>query len=222
MTIGLTGKQQAVLEAVRAYWRQHGVPPALVNLASALGLSLPTVHQHLLALERKGYLEHINRSGRTWRPKDFSPPVEPPIPEPTSAHAPLAKSTKALRLVPVVGRVGASPPSLAVEDQLGAIPVEGFREDEEVFGLRVTGDSMEGARIFDGDVVVVRRQGTAENGDIVVVLVDDEDATVKRFKPIRNGVKLVAENPDCPSKWYRGDRVQVLGKVMEVRRRLGK
>jgi repressor LexA len=122
-------------------------------------------------------------------------------------------------LVPLLGRVPAGPLDAAVEDLEGYVPVQMGRRPAELFGLRVRGESMTGAGILDGDIVIVRRQARAEAGDIVVALVGDE-ATVKRLKTRRGRVELHAENPRFEPLTPDPKEFRLLGKVVEVRRYL--
>ena len=122
-------------------------------------------------------------------------------------------------LVPLLGRVPAGELDTAVEDLEGYLPIRSRRSPGELFGLRVRGESMTGAGILPGDVVVVRRQPRAEKGDIVVALVEDE-ATVKRFVVRRGRVELHPENPDFDPIVPDPRDLAILGKVIEVRRSL--
>ncbi len=194
----LPPRQRAVLDAVQGYWADNGVPPSLANLAEVLGVSRQTVYEHMKALRRKGLLDHVEGIGRSWRPT-----------EPAGRTA---------RRVPIVGRVTAGTPILAQENIEGWITVDDARPAETLFALRVRGDSMVGAGILDGDLVVVRKQDSASDGDIVVALVDDEDATVKKLWRDEERVHLVAMNPDYEPIVIEGDRVRVLGRVIGVRR----
>ena len=201
MVHGLTARQKAVLTAIQAYWDTYGVAPSLANLATALGISRSTVHEHILALKRKGHLVHIEGASRTWRLIDRPPSRE-------------------IRRIPVVGRIAAGRPILAAENIEDWIIVEEANPSDTLFGLRVQGDSMVGAGILDGDVVIVRQQETADDGEIVVALVDDEEATIKRLQQRGDMIMLVAENHSYEPIECRHDRVRVQGKVLSVRRQL--
>ena len=196
---GITETQKAVLEATQRYWAEHGVPPSLADLASALGVQRSTVHQHFLALKKKGYLEHIEGAGRTWRPAGELP-------------------GRGSRRVPIVGRVAAGLPILAQENIEDWITVDDAPPSATLFALRVQGDSMVGAGILDGDLVVVRQQDTADDGDIVVALVDDEEATVKKLKRMGRVVHLVPMNPNFAPIVVPPDRIRVQGRVVGLRR----
>ena len=120
-------------------------------------------------------------------------------------------------LVPLLGRVPAGPTDIAVEDLEGYFPIQSRHSPDELFGLRVRGESMTGAGILPGDIVVVRRQRRAESGEIVVALVGEE-ATVKRLRLRGKRVELRPENPDFEPIVPRPEELTLLGKVIEVRR----
>src|SRR5712664_191140 len=164
---GLTRRQREILTFVQRHGDAHGYPPSVREIGQALGLtSSSTVHSHLAALERKGYLR-----------RDPSKPRALEVLR-DEREVPLKKVVP----VPIIGRVAAGQPILAqqnIEDYF-PLPVD-FVPTDECFILRVSGDSMINAGIYDGDLLVVRRQQTADNGDIVVARLDDE-ATVKRSR----------------------------------------
>lgn len=201
MARGLTRKQQAVLSLVEGYWREHGVAPSLSDLAGELGTAKTTVHGHLLALAKKGFVVHAEGKGRTWRPVSVAP------------RAGQAR-------VPVVGRIAAGLPILAQENIEGWITVDQRRGSDVLFALRVRGTSMTGAGILDGDLVIVRQQQTAEPGDIVVALVGGEEATVKRLGRGGETVVLKPENPEAECIELPAERVSIQGKVIGVQRHL--
>ena len=197
MSESLPERQRATLEALEAYWHEHGIGPSLGDLASILGISRPTAHAHVRALQRKGHIDAQDGVSRSWR---------------STRCAPIR--------VPIIGRVAAGAPTFGVENAEGWITVDDRRGAEVIFALRVRGDSMTDAGILHGDLVVVRQQETAWDGDIIVALVDDEDATVKKLNRVRDRVHLVPMNPDYEPIIVEEDRVRVLGKVVGVRRRL--
>jgi len=197
MAQGLTDKQRGVLEAIRAFWDAHGVSPSLMDLAAYLGVQPPTVHQHVRALKRKGYLEHVAGRSRSWR-------LAGRVPQESS------------RRIPVVGRVAAGQPILAQENVEGFITVDNVKQHDTLFALRVKGRSMVDGGILDGDLVIVRQQPTADEGDIVVALVHGEEATVKKFHRRHRHVVLVPMNCEESPIFVRGDHVHIQGKVIGV------
>ncbi len=189
---GLTKSQQKVYDYL-VKTLPSGVPPTVREICAATGLrSTSTVHAHLKTLERLGYISRdagLNRS------------IHIEGTEPTSQ-------------VPVLGRVTAGMPILAVEDIEGYLPFP-QKSGKELFALHVIGLSMRDAGILDGDYVVVERTPTADDGDIVVAMIDEE-ATVKRLFREPDGVRLQPENPDFEPIY--SDHACLLGKVIAVLR----
>lgn len=179
-----------------------GTPPTVREVQDAFGFrSAMTAREHLEALVEEGRLAKEAGQARGYR---------------LPGHAEAAP-----RMIPLLGRVPAGPLDAAVEDLEGYVPVEGRRASGELFGLRVHGDSMSGAGILAGDIVVVRRQQNASSGEIVVALVGDE-ATVKRLHVRGRRVELHPENPRYEPIVPDPRELRVLGKVVEVRRYLEK
>lgn len=197
----LTEKQRTVLKLVQTYWNENQVSPSLANLASSLKVRRSTVHQHLLALKKKGYLDHIEGAGRTWRPTG-------------------GPKSEASVQIPLVGKVAAGAPILAQENIDDWITVSDVNPNDCFFALRVRGDSMTDAGILDGDIVIARKQNDAIDGDIVIALVNDTEATVKKFSRDGDNVRLIAMNSKYQPIVLRGDRAQIQGKVVGVRRRI--
>jgi repressor LexA len=212
----LTQRQQEVYEFVVAYADEHGYPPTVREIGEAVGLASPsTVHAHLANLERAGYVRRD--------------PTKPRALELTRRERPVAATSATLpdvgevRVLPLVGEIAAGGPLLAeknVEDHL-AVPEPLSRGGEE-FLLRVKGDSMVEAGILDGDYVVVQRQQTARDGDIVVALAGQDEAadeaTVKRFFREQGRVRLQPENASMEPLYP--EHVSILGKVVGVFRRV--
>lgn len=167
----LTPKEQAIFDYIRENLRENGYSPSIRDIRVALDIkSTSTVHTYLERLERKGYIHKENGKSRTLRIEDTMD---------AGSEVPGARSGK----VPIVGKVTAGQPILAVENYEGYIRYpegEGRSHDAPLFALRVQGDSMIEAGILDGDLVIVEKTDYAENGQIVVAMVDDS-ATVKVF-----------------------------------------
>lgn len=197
---GLTARQEQVLDYIRESVRVNGYPPTVREICGALRLSSPsTVHAHLANLERLGF---IKRDPSKPRALDVVGELRPPRP------------------LPLVGRVAAGQPILAEENIEEMVDVPGFlRRDDGDFVLRVQGDSMADAGIFNADYIVVHSQQRAENGEIVVALVGDE-ATTKRFYREGPTVRLQPENELYEPIIVKADDVQLVGKVVGVLRRL--
>jgi repressor LexA len=197
---GLTPRQQQVLEFIRESVRADGYPPTVREICAALHLSSPsTVHAHLANLERLGLIK-----------RDPSKPRALDVVQDLRPRRPL----------PLVGRVAAGQPVLAEENIEELIDVPAFlRRDDDDFVLRVQGDSMADAGIFNGDFIVVHSQDQAQNGEIVVALVGDE-ATTKRFYSEGRTVRLQPENELYEPIIVNADEVELVGRVVGVLRRL--
>jgi repressor LexA len=200
--LNLTKRQQEIFDFVRSYGSEHGYPPTVRDIGKAIGLtSSSTVHAHLANLEKLGLLKR-----------------DPTKPRAIEVLVDKAKSAIAPAGLPLVGQVAAGQPVLAEENIEEYVPVPGIAGgDEGEFVLRVKGDSMVNAGIFEGDYVIVRPQDTADDGEIVVALVGEE-ATVKRFFREADHVRLQPENDSLEPILSRD--VQVLGRVVGVCRRV--
>jgi repressor LexA len=202
MASRLTRRQQEILMFVHRYAESRGYPPSVREIGQAMGLtSSSTVHSHLEALSRKGFLR-----------RDPSKPRALEILR--GEHAPLPRTVS----LPVVGRITAGAPILAeqnIEDYL-ALPAD-LLNGSEAFVLKVRGDSMVEDGILDGDLLIVRRQPTANNGDIVVARLGEE-ATVKRFYREGERIRLQPANQSLQAVYARD--VVIEGKAVGVLRRL--
>jgi len=200
---GLTERQRQVLESIHTITGEKGYPPTVREIGDRLGLrSSCTVQRHLEALERKGYIKRDRTKARSVEILQADDPTMVPVP---------------MVAVPVVGTVAAGQPILATENIEEVFPLpRDVVKDDKCFMLQVQGDSMIDAGIFDGDYVVVRQQPSAEDGDIVVALLEDE-ATVKRFRRLRSRIHLEPANKSM--RPIIADEVQIVGKVlMSIRR----
>lgn len=196
MDASLTPREQQIMELITKSIETNGYPPSVREIGQAVGLlSSSTVHNYLKRLEVKGYLR-----------RDPTKPRAMEILGPENQGR-----RRQVRFVPILGRVAAGTPLLAVENQEGAFPLPTDFAGGELFMLTVRGDSMIDAGIANGDLVIVRRQATADNGDIVVALLDSE-ATVKRFFKEAAHVRLQPENRAMSPILTR--EVRILGKVI--------
>lgn len=194
----LSAKQQQILEYLKTEVRKKGYPPSVREICDAMGLRSPsTVHGHLERLEQKGYIRRNLSKSRAIEILDME--EYSPIPD------------KELINIPIVGTITAGSPILAAEnvEDTFPLPVE-YVNNDDVFMLRVKGDSMIEAGIFDKDLILVRQQNSARNGDIVVALLD-EYATVKRYFKESNHVRLQPENSSMSPIIVQD--VQILGLV---------
>lgn len=190
-----------VLRFIEGHVNQNGYPPSLREIADHIGAKWSHgIERHLQALEKKGYIKREAVKSRGIRLTNAS--VGTPV--------------------PIVGRITAGRPILAVENigESFILDPSFVRGGETHFMLMVEGLSMKNAGILDGDLVLVRQQSTAENGEIVAALIDDETATVKRFRQDRDRVYLEPENPDFKAIISDSTSVKIIGKVMAVLRLL--
>jgi repressor LexA len=200
--LNLTKRQQEIFDYIKRYGSQHGYPPTVRDIGKAIGLtSSSTVHAHLANLEKLGLVKR-----------------DPTKPRALEVLVDKAREAVTGGGLPLVGQVAAGSPVLAEENIEEYVPVPEIAGGEEgEFVLKVKGDSMVNAGILEGDHVIVRKQDTAKNGEIVVALVGDE-ATVKRFFREEDHVRLQPENDTLEPILTRD--VQLLGRVVGVCRRV--
>lgn len=198
----LTARQQEMLDYIERETRSAGVPPSIRQIGTALGItSTNGVRLHLQALQKKGYIRRSQRTSRGIVSLN------------RTAHTARATSPATVD-IPILGRVAAGTPIMAAENHEGSLNIDAsLISHQESFALRVNGDSMINAGILDGDIVVVRVQQGADNGDIVVALMDEE-ATVKRFYRENDAIRLQPENASM-APIYSVD-VEICGKVVAL------
>lgn len=193
---GLTDRQQQVLHYIRQSIHERGYPPTLREIGAHMGIrSTNGVNDHLRALERKGYLTREDMKSRALRPRDLEPAQGASALLNGAAQTADNDQNDDILEIPVVGRIAAGLPLLAEEHMLDTVRIERslIRGGRDAFGLRVTGDSMIEAGIFSGDYIFVRKQVTAQRGDIVVALIGDE-ATVKYYYPEKDYIRFQPAN----------------------------
>jgi len=202
MAKGLTERQNEILQHIIACIREHGLPPTISEIGTHFQItSTNGVNDHLLALERKGY---IRRS-----PKARGITVTP------LAEAGLYRPE--FGALPLLGRVAAGYPILAEENVDGLIPVSAAHARPRAFCLRVSGDSMIDAGIHDGDIIIVDQDRRPRTGDIVVALIED-DATVKYYHPKGATIELRPANPSMEPMHYPAHTVLLQGVVIGLQR----
>jgi repressor LexA len=210
--VELTPRQTDILQFVNAHVDEHGYPPTVREIGQAVGLTSPsTVHAHLARLESAGLIRRDATKPRALEVIEGG----------RSRRTPAVATVEAPRratVLPLVGEVAAGAPVVAEDRIEDYVTVPDQLASDGDFVLSVRGDSMINAGILEGDLVVVRKQSDARDGEIVVALVDDEDATVKRFFRDDGRVRLQPEN-DTMEPLY-PDHVAILGSVKAVLRRL--
>ncbi|SEN29812.1 transcriptional repressor LexA [Lihuaxuella thermophila] len=199
----LSPRQQSILEYIQKEVEEKGYPPSVREIGEAVGLaSSSTVHGHLARLEKKGYIRRD--------------PTKPRAIEILKRGDLPPKNRVETVMVPLVGKVTAGEPITAVEniEDYYPLPRRLVGDEQKVFLLSVQGDSMINAGILDGDYVVVRQQPTANNGDIVVAMTPDGEATVKRFYKEADHIRLQPENDRLQPILL--PNVSILGKVISL------
>lgn len=217
---GLNKRERSILKAIQEGIIDNGYPPSVREICKRVSLSsTATVQGYLNALEERGYISKKNQKGRTLRLlKDYK--GEEIIAEQTTIKQPDKEyySSREMVSVPVIGKITAGQPILAIENITDTFPIPiDFVGNSESFMLTVSGESMIEAGILDGDYILVKKQNVAQNGQIVVALIDDS-ATVKTFYKEKDHIRLQPENssmdpilvPDC----------QILGRVAGVFRKM--
>lgn len=210
---GLTKRQAQTLDFIRQSIEERGYPPTLREIGESMGIrSTNGVNDHLRALERKGYLSREDMKSRALRLVSREPAEPPP------------SGDDGLLDVQVLGRVAAGLPLLAEENVVDTVRIDRMlvRGGRDVFGLRVQGDSMINAGILNGDYIFVRKQASAEPGEIVVALIGDE-ATVKYYHPEKDYVRFQPANDQMAPILVRASdfrATMLLGVVVGVYRRL--
>ena len=203
----LSGKQRKIFLYIKDYIDEKGYPPTVRDICEAVDLkSTSTVHGHLQRLEKKGLIRRDESKPRAIEVLDFE-----------------SEAKSKVMSIPLVGRVTAGQPILAVENIEEHIPLpQSFVRDENSYVLQVSGDSMINAGIYDNDYIVVRKQNYADDGDIVVAMVYDTEgeATVKRFYQEGRRIRLQPENDTMDPFIFPADEVEILGKVTGLFRRI--
>ncbi|HXW20859.1 MAG TPA: transcriptional repressor LexA [Roseiarcus sp.] len=230
----LTRKQSELLRFIHERLQESGVPPSFDEMKEALDLrSKSGIHRLILALEERNFIRRLPNRARAIevlrlpesatvaapRGGRFSPSVIEGhlgrVRAPRgAAHQPLSVS------IPVMGRIAAGTPVAAIQTRTATIPMPPeFLGSGDHFALEVRGDSMIEAGIFENDTVIIRKQDTAETGDIVVALIDEEEATLKRLRRRGASIALEAANPAYETRIFGPDRVQIQGRLVSLIRK---
>jgi repressor LexA len=216
MKMELTSRQQEVFDFIKTFIREYGYPPSIREIGQQFQIYPRAVFDHLKALEKKGY---VKRRGSTSRGLEILL-FQERLPYPLPGESQEREGRSSVREIPVLGRVAAGKPTLAVEHVDGAVPLPSeWVRGKEVFLLKVKGDSMS-PFILPGDYVVVRSQPAAENGDVVVILVGEE-ATLKRFFKKGRRIELKPDNERWETLQIEEGKkeIRILGKVIGMFRK---
>jgi len=231
----LTRKQLELLLFINERLKEEGVPPSFEEMKDALNLqSKSGVHRLIVALEERGFIKRMPNRARALEviklPESHSPSLAKKTGfTPNVIQGNLGKvkpmpasndGSPRMVIVPLMGRIAAGVPISAIQDHSNniSVPPEMLGGGEH-FALEVKGDSMIEAGIFDGDTVLIRKGDTANNGEIVVALIDDEEATLKRVRRKGDSVALEAANPAYETRIFGPDRVRVQGRLVGLLRK---
>ncbi len=212
----LTKRQLAVLQHIRKFLETEGRSPTLKEIADGVGSSaVSTIHKHVQHLIDKGFLDRSHGKGNNIVLAQALEPASAPAASPGGWVAEERRS----RTLPFCGDVAAGAPLLP---ESRAIPLEVptciHRERQDLFVLRVRGDSMVEDSILDGDFIILQRRGDYRNGDRVVALIDGEEATLKEYRRDVQGVWLIPHNPDLSPKCFTPERITIQGVLVGVMR----
>ncbi|HTO30667.1 transcriptional repressor LexA [Pararhizobium sp.] len=234
----LTRKQQELLLFIHERMKESGVPPSFDEMKDALDLASKSgIHRLITALEERGFIRRLPNRARALEviklPEAYSPSLQPKrgfspsviqgslgaSAEKPAPAKPVAANSDSVT-VPVMGRIAAGVPISAIQNNTHdiSVPMEMVGVGDH-YALEVRGDSMIEAGILDGDTVIIRNTNTASPGEIIVALVDDEEATLKRFRRKGASIALEAANPAYETRIFGPDRVKIQGKLVGLIRR---
>jgi repressor LexA len=219
----LTAKQKELLLYIHERIKETGVSPSFDEMKEALDLASKSgIHRLITALEERGFLRrlpHRARALEVLKLPDSAAPAAPPKGRNTFRPSLVGESRSGAG-IPILGQIAAGVPIEAIQTEVGRVSApDDLLGAGEHFALEVKGDSMIGAGILDGDVVLIKRTDTADSGDIVVALVDNEEATLKRLRRRGNSIALEAANPAYETRIFGPDRVSIQGKLVAMVRR---
>jgi repressor LexA len=242
----LTRKQYELLMFIHERVRESGIPPSFDEMKEALDLkSKSGIHRLITALEERGFLRRMEKRARALEvlklPDNMAETLRPATTRSQAQRSVNRHTRSEIRMgdsrmsqprrgygdgsetavnVPLVGRIAAGTPIEALQNKVSDVPVPGGMIGRgSHYALEVTGDSMINAGILDGDTVIIQESDTANTGEIVVALVDNEEATLKRLRRRGDSIALEAANPAYETRLYGADRVKVQGKLVGLIRR---
>jgi repressor LexA len=231
----LTRKQSELLRFINERLKETGVPPSFDEMKDALDLrSKSGIHRLIMALEERGFIRRLPNRARALEvlklPESSTPSTARGRFEPSVIEGNLGRVRKpspaaeddgpGYATIPVMGRIAAGTPISAIQQRSHTIPVPpDFLGSGDHYALEVRGDSMIEAGIFDADTVIIRKQDSADTGDIVVALIDDEEATLKRLRRRGASIALEAANPAYETRIFGPDRVRIQGKLVSLIRK---
>jgi repressor LexA len=210
----LTQKQHDLLKFIDKRLKKNSVSPSYDEMKDALGLASKSgIHRLITALEERGFIRRLPHRARALEV------LKLPGEDTSTPAVPIAANDSVS--IPLVGKIAAGVPIAALEHSGPRFNVpDGMIGSGDHFALEIHGESMTGAGILDGDIAVIKKANTARNNQIVVAyVVDDEEATLKRLYKSANGVELIAENPDFPTRTFGPDQIEVQGVLVGLVRK---
>ncbi len=222
----LTSKQRELLLFIHQRIKESGASPSFDEMKEALDLASKSgIHRLITALEERGFLRRLPHKARALEVLKMPEAAAPAAP-PRGKAGKLAvvggaggSKEASGNWLPVLGQIAAGVPIEAIQHEINRVAAPADMHPDEHFALEVSGDSMINAGILSGDYALLRKTDRAESGDIVVALIDDQEATLKRLRRRGNSIALEAANPDYETKIYGQDRVKVQGKLVGLYRR---
>ncbi len=224
----LTSKQKELLLFIHERIKRDGVSPSFDEMKEALNLASKSgIHRLITALEERGFIKRLANRARALevlKLPDSAAPAAPPRGRqqfrPSLVGKPMPAPGFSNQTIPVLGRIAAGVPIEAIQHETMRIrPPADLPEGDEHFALEVKGDSMIDAGIHDGDLVILKRTDDAHSGDIVVALIDEEEATLKRLRKKGASIALEAANPAYETRIFGPDRVRIQGRLVALVRR---
>ncbi len=217
----LTAKQKELLLYIHERIKETGVSPSFDEMKEALDLASKSgIHRLITALEERGFLRRLPHRARALEVLKLPESAAPSAPPKGRGQFRPSVANERRGGVPILGQIAAGVPIEALQNEIGRVtPPEELLGSGDHFALEVKGDSMIQAGILDGDVVILRRTETADSGDIVIALIDSEEATLKRLRKRGNSIALEAANPAYETRIFGPDRVRIQGKLVAMIRR---
>jgi repressor LexA len=220
----LTAKQKELLLYIHERIKESGVSPSFDEMKEALDLASKSgIHRLITALEERGFLRrlpHRARALEVLKLPDSAAPGAPPKGRGNFRPSVVSEGRNGGGAgIPILGQIAAGVPIEALQNEIGRVSAPDDLGSGEHFALEVKGDSMIQAGILDGDVVLIKKSDVADSGDIVVALIDNEEATLKRLRKRGNSIALEAANPNYETRIFGPDRVRIQGKLVAMIRR---
>ncbi|MEO0784517.1 MAG: transcriptional repressor LexA [Pseudomonadota bacterium] len=224
----LTAKQKELLLYIHNKIKEDGVSPSFDEMKDALNLASKSgIHRLITALEERGFIRRLAHRARALEVIKLPESATPSAPprgrqtfKPSLVGAGRAGAARSAPSLPVLGKIAAGVPIEAIQNEVSRVETpEDFADEEAYYALQVEGESMINAGIHDGDLIILKRTDTANTGEIVVALIDENEATLKRLRRKGESIALEAANPAFETRIFGPDRVRIQGKLVALIRR---